>query len=42
MLGGLSYADEESKKRKIIQSCVSKDSKYGMILKKLCANKTYK
>ena len=42
MLGELSYADEESKKRKIIQNCVPKDSKDAMILKELCANKTYK
>ena len=42
MLGELSYADEESKKRKIIQNCVPKDSKDAVILKELCANKTYK
>ena len=42
MLGELSYADEESKKRKIIQNCVPKDSKDAMILKDLCASKTYK
>ena len=42
MLGKLSYANEESKKRKIIQSCAPMDSKNAMILKELCANKTYK
>ena len=42
MPGELSYANEESKKRKIIQNCVPKDSKDAMVLKELCANKTYK
>ena len=42
MLGELSYANKESKKRKIIQNCESKDSKDAMILKELCTNKTYK
>ena len=42
LLGEMSYADEESKKRKILQNCVSSDSKDAMILKKICANKSYK
>ena len=42
LLGEMSYADEESKKRKILQNCVSSDSKDAMILKEICANKYYK
>ena len=42
LLGEMSYADEESKKRKILQNCVSSDSKDVMILKEICANKPYK
>ena len=38
----MSYADEESKNRKILQNCVSSDSKDAMILKDICANKSYK
>ena len=37
MLGEMSYANEESKKRKIIKNCVPKDSKDTIILKELCA-----
>ena len=42
LLGEMSYADEESKKRKILQNCVSSDSKDAMILKEICTNKSYK
>ena len=42
MLGEMSYADKESKKRKITQNFVPKDSKDARILKELCASKTYK
>ena len=38
----MSYADGESKKRKVIQNCVPQDFKNAMILMDLCANKTYK
>ena len=38
----MSYADEESIMRKILQNCVSSDSKDVMILREMSANKSHK
>ena len=42
LLGEMFYADEESIKRKILQNCVSSDSKDAMSLREICANKFHK
>ena len=42
LLGEMSYANEESIKRRILQNCVSSDSKDVMILREICANKSHK
>ena len=42
LLGETSYTDEESKKRQILQNCVSSDYTDAMILKEICTNKPYK
>ena len=42
LLGEMSYADEESIRRRILQNCVSSDSKDVMILRDVCANKSHK
>ena len=42
LLGEMSYADEESIKSRILQNCVSSDSKDVIILREICANKSHK
>ena len=41
VLGESSYMSDASKKRKIIQNCVPKDSKDAMIIRELCVGKSY-
>ena len=42
LLGETSYSQDVTKKRKIIQNCVSRDSKDAMMLRELCKNKSFK
>ena len=42
LLGENSYANDATKKRKMIQNCVAKDSKDSMMLRELCKGKSYK